>query len=164
MAGSTNIMMKLAGVEGESVQTGYEGWMYLSSCSIGGHQSATMHTGRGGGGGKVAMGDLMCTKLVDKCTPDLIKKLCAGQHYATVDVHFLKSTGDTPLPYYQIALKDAIVSSHNTGAAGEESQINESFSLNFRTIKVTYKIQNEDGTDGGATETEFDIAINKITI
>lgn len=156
---ATALYMKLDGVEGECVVEGYEGWIDLLSMSFAGSQSGTMHTGRGGGSGKVSMGDLMATKLCDKCSTDLMKKLCLGQHYASVDVHATKATGGKPLPYFTVKLTDALVTSMSFGGAGGGNDVmTESFSLNYRQIDVEYKIQAEDGTETGTTTAGYNVA------
>ncbi|MDF1872438.1 type VI secretion system tube protein Hcp [Vannielia sp.] len=156
---ATALYMKLDGVDGECVVKGYEGWIDLMSMSFAGSQSGTMHTGRGGGSGKVQVGDLMATKVCDKCSTDLLKKLCLGQHYATVDVHATKATGGEVLPYFTVKLTHAIVTSMSFGGAGGGDDVmTESFSLNYREIDVEYKLQNEDGTDAGTTTAGYNVA------
>lgn len=159
---ATALYMKLDGVEGECVVKGYEGWIDLLSMSFSGTQSGNMHKGMGGGAGKVTMGDLMATKLADKCSTDLMKKLCLGQHYATVDVHATKATGGEALPYFTVKLTDAIVTSMSFGGSGGGDDVmTESISLNYRQIDVEYHIQNQDGTDGGTTSASYNIATSE---
>lgn len=156
---ATALYMKLDGVEGECVVEGYEGWIDLMSMSFAGSQSVTIGTGRGGGSGKVAMGDVMFTKICDKCSTDLVKKLALGQHYATVDIHATKATGAKPLPYFTVKLTHAMVSSMSFGGAGGGNDVmTESGSLAYRQIDVEYKIQNEDGTEMGTTTAGYNVA------
>ena len=155
---ATALYMKLDGVDGECVVEGYEGWMDLLSVSFAGTQSGTMQTGRGGGSGKIEMQDLTFLRVTDKCTPILMRMLCQGQHFATVDIHATKATGDKPMPYFTIKLDHAIMTYLDLGEMGERDQMVETGSLNFRQITVEYRIQNEDGTEIGATSASYNVA------
>ncbi|QDC10325.1 type VI secretion system tube protein Hcp [Oceanicola sp. D3] len=155
---ATALYMKMDGVEGECVVEGYEGWIDLLRMEFGGSQSTTLGTGRGGGAGKVSMDDLTFTKLCDKCSPGLVRKLCLGEHYDDVLIHVTKATGGVPLPYFTIKLNHALVSHMEFGAAGKDDQMVETGSLCYRQITVEYRIQNEDGTDMGTTMAQYNVA------
>ena len=70
---AVDILLKISGVEGESVIAEHEGEIDLVNWNWNLNQSGSMHIGGGGGAGKVDVGDIMITKYVDKSTPDLIR-------------------------------------------------------------------------------------------
>ena len=153
------MIIKLDTVEGESHLEGFEGYIDIDSYSLDFHQSGSFHRGGGGGGGGVAVGDLMLTKKLDKSSADLMRKVCLGQHYGSVNLQVLKNTGEGLVKYYDITLTDAIVSSYNVGGSADGADaIKESFSLNFRQIATEYHWQSEDGALNHGGSMEFNVA------
>lgn len=155
---ATALYLRLSGVTGECAVEGYEGWIDLLELSVGGIQTGTMHSGRGGGAGRVRMKDLEITKLCDQCSPDLLQKLCLGQHYDSVELHATKATGDAPLPYFTILLNHAIVTGMEFGGNGQNDMMTERLSLMYREITMEYRIQGEDGIQLGSTEAHYNVA------
>lgn len=154
-----DIFLKLGDVEGESRVQGKEGWIDVLSWSWGMTQSGTMHTGMGGGGGKVSVQDIQLTKYVDKSTPDIMQKCCKGKHYDTGKLVVRKAGGD-PVEYLVLELNDVLITSINQGASGSLDRVTENLTLNFAKYRAVYTPQNQDGSAGATLEQSWDIAKN----
>jgi type VI secretion system secreted protein Hcp len=147
-------------VKGESRDKTHKDTIDVLSWSWGMSQSGTMHTGGGGGAGKVAVQDLTFTKYVDKASADLQKACCNGTHFKNAKL-IVRKAGGNPLEYLIILMEGVLVSSVSTGGSGGEDRLTENISLNFGKVKVQYQPQKEDGTkDGGVLEMGWDIAEN----
>lgn len=151
--------LKIGGLNGESQDQTYKGWIDVLSWSWGMSQSGTTHLGRGGGGGKVSVGDISFTKYVDLSSPSLIKSCTLGQHFE--DAHLVvRKAGDTPLEYLKIDFKTVLVSSFSTGGSGGDDRVMESITLNFREFHLFYVEQEESGAAGSDDDYAFNIAEN----
>lgn len=123
-------------------------------------QSGTMHTGTGGGAGRVSIQDISITKNVDKATPILMKACSDGSQFPEA-VLTVRKAGTDPLEYLIITMKNVIITSISTGGSGGEDQITENTTLNFSEVSVDYQPQASDGSpDGGAITYGWNIAAN----
>ena len=137
-------------------------------------QGGTSAVGGGGGKGRVALGDLVVTKSLDKSSPALFQYCCSGQPI-TKAVLTSRKAGKDQQPYYVVTLTDVLVSSHATGntdgssptpaaatgsigtRSGPTSNIpsddwlaTETITLNYSTISIAYSEQAADGSVKGA--------------
>ncbi len=159
---STDILLKIDGIKGESVIDGHKDEVDILAWSMGMNQSGTTHTATGGGGGKVSVSDLTLTKYVDIATPDLIKACTSGRHLKEATLVVRKAGGAKPLDYFTMKMWEIIVSSYNTGGAeGDLDRIQETLTFNFARFEIEYQQQNEKGTKVGSSKAGWDIAKNK---
>lgn len=159
---STDILLKIDGIDGESVIDGHEKWVDILAWSMGMNQSGTTHTATGGGGGKVSVSDLTLTKYVDIATPDLIKACTSGRHIKEAKMVVRKAGGAKPVPYFNLTMWEIIVSSYNTGGAeGDRDRIQETLTFNFARFEIEYQQQDEKGNKKGSNKAGWDIAKNK---
>jgi type VI secretion system secreted protein Hcp len=118
----------------------------------------------GGGISTADVQDLTITKWVDSATPNLLSNCLAaikqvtGDKYQGLDVGaaltLFKNVNGTPLEFMVIKLLDnVIVSSVNTGDAGENDMYTETVTFNFTKAAVVYTKD-----DGKASETSIRIA------
>jgi len=160
---AVDMFMKLGDIKGESEDKDKKDWIEVLAWAWGMTQSGTMHTGTGGGTGKVNVQDISITKYVDKSTPDIMKKCCTGKHYDKAEL-VVRKAGEPPVEYIKWTLTDVIVTSYNTGGSGGEEQVTENLSLNFRKFRSEY--QPQDNTTGqkkgGPLPAEYDIAKNEL--
>lgn len=156
-----NIVINIDGFQGESVLPGYENWIILHGWSWGATQSGTTHEGMGSGGGKVHVQDITCTKLVDSSTHDLIRHVSKGTHVPKAQLVVMKADGDKAMPYFQLEIKNLIVTSYQTsGSKDGLDRVSETFTLNFEEFKVIYTKQNADGSPGPESDFSFNIPQN----
>ncbi len=156
---AVDFFLKLGDIEGESKDSTYEGWIEVLGWSWGMSQSGTMHTGTGGGTGKVSVQDFSVTKYVDKSTPNIMQKCCTGKHYDKV-IFIARKAGDKPLEYVKLTMEEVIVTSANTGGGVGEEQVTENITLNFARYKYEYTPQTASGAKGGTITQTFDIRRN----
>ncbi len=97
--------------------------------------SGTTHTG-GGGAGKVNVQDLNLTMFTGKLTREFLRGVTLGTHYPEIKLKFYNSSKTL---YYQITIKDVIVTSvsygSSCGANNSCEKQTENVSLNFSEIK-----------------------------
>lgn len=157
---AVDMFLKLDDVKGESRDSKHKDEIDVLAWSWGASQSGTMHTGSGGGAGRVAVQDLSVTKYVDKSSPNLLMATCSGKHYKEAVLTVRKAGGDSPLEYIKLTLKEVLVSSLSTGGSGGEDRLTENIAFNFAEFKLEYFPQKSDGTGDAAIEAAWHIAEN----
>ncbi|QDQ25440.1 type VI secretion system tube protein Hcp [Chitinimonas arctica] len=158
---AVDIHLKIQSIPGESQNEGHKEEMEILAWSWGLTQSGTMHSGTGGGAGKVGIQDISFTKYTDNASPLLVLCACKGEHLPEVILSVRKAAGTSPIDYYTITLKDVLVSSYSTGGSGGEDRFTENFSLNFASFHIQYKIQDAAGNAKAGTEAKWNIPANK---
>jgi type VI secretion system secreted protein Hcp len=156
---AVDIFLELDGIKGESQDKKHKDKIDILAWSWGASQSGSAHVGGGVGTGKVNVNDFSFTKYVDKCSPTLVHYLTVGKHIAKGQL-IVRKAGDKPLEYMKVDFKDLIVSSWQTGGSGGEDKLTENLSINFAEFKITYTMQNADGSAGTATDYGFNISQN----
>ncbi len=158
---AVDMFIKIGDIQGESRDKAHKGEIDVLAWNWGMTQSGTMHTGGGGGAGKVNIADLSLTKYVDKSSPNLMTACSTGKHYPQAKLTVRKAGGDNPVEYLTITLKEVLVSSLSTGGSGGEDRLTENLSLNFGQVQVEYQTQKEDGSkDGGPIKYGWSIREN----
>jgi type VI secretion system secreted protein Hcp len=153
--------LQLGDLKGESPVKDFEEQIQLLAWSWGLSQSGTLHTGTGGGAGKVNVQDLSFTHFVDTSSPPIIHACCKGTHFEEA-ILTLRKAGGEALPYLVITLTDIIITSVSTGGSGGEDQQTENVTLNFAKFKYSYQPQDKTGAKkGGSIDVEYDIAANE---
>ena len=159
---STDILLKIDGIKGESVIDGHAGEIDVLSWSVGMQQSGTTHTATGGGGGKVSVSDITFTKLVDIASADLIKACTSGRHLKEATLVVRKAGGAKPINYFTLKMWEVIVSSYNTGGSSDDlDRVQETLTFNFARFEIEYQQQDEKGGKKGSVKAGWDIAKNK---
>ncbi|MFQ5545945.1 MAG: Hcp family type VI secretion system effector [Acidiferrobacterales bacterium] len=157
---ASDMFIKIEDIEGESADSEHASEIDVLAFSWGASQNGTMHTGTGGGAGKVDVQDLSFTKWVDKASPRLMLAVCNGKHMGEA-VLAARKAGERPLEYFKITMKDVIVTSVSTGGSDDEDLLTETVTLNFGKVKVGYTPQKADGSGDAEVEMGWDIAANK---
>lgn len=158
---AVDMFIKIGDVQGEAQDKAHKGEVDVLAWSWGMSQSGTMHTGSGGGAGKVNIQDLSVTKWVDKSSPVLMTYCSTGQQFKEAKLTVRKAGGDNPLEYLIVVMSDVIVTSVSTGGSGGEDRLTENVTLNFAKVKMDYQPQKPDGSkDGGPIKYGWDIAAN----
>jgi type VI secretion system secreted protein Hcp len=156
---AVDILLKIDGVDGESLIQDHEGEIDVLSWSWGMSQTGTMHSGGGAGAGKVNVQDISFTKYVDKSSPNLIRACCNGEHYPQA-VLVVRKAGKDPLDYMKVTMSPVLVTSVSTGGSGGEDRLTENVSLNFAKMEVGYTPQKEDGTGDAEVTLKWNIEKN----
>ncbi len=156
---AVDMFLKIEGIKGESKGTGHKDEIDVLAWSWGLSQSGTMHSGGGGGAGKVNVQDLSITKYFDSGSADLMLACCNGKHIPSA-ILTIQKAGEKVLPYIKITLTNILVSSVSTGGSGGEDRLTENIALNFEKVKVEYDTQTEKGTKGDHFQMAWDVAAN----
>jgi type VI secretion system secreted protein Hcp len=156
-----DMFLKLDPVKGESQDHKHKDEIEVLSWSWGVAQSGTMHSGTGGGAGKVHVNDLTFTHWYDKSSVDLLKACTHGDHIAKGELTVRKAGGKDALEYIKITMTNIIVTNVSNGGSHGEDRLTENITLNFQKFKVEYKQQTEKGAAGASPNFGWDIAANK---
>jgi type VI secretion system secreted protein Hcp len=152
--------LKIDGIKGESQDDKHKDEIHVSSFSFGVTNSGTGGSNLGSGGGRSNVQDMHFTKVVDTASPNLFLACATGKHFdkATVTV---RRAGETPQEYLVYDLEEVFVSSITTSGHEGGGIAQESCSLNFSKVTLTYTPQNADGSPGAASPKSYDLKANK---
>jgi type VI secretion system secreted protein Hcp len=152
--------LKLDGIQGEATGKGHEKEIDIESFSWGATNTALSHIGGGGGQGKVNVHDLSVTKKTDKASTSLFLNCCNGAHIKEGTLTARKAGGDQQ-EYFKIKLSDILVSSYQVSGHNSADVIpQESITLNFAKVQITYSPQKADGTLDSAVNSGWDLKSN----
>ncbi|MCY1263698.1 Protein hcp1 [compost metagenome] len=158
---AVDMFFKIGDVKGESQDGTHKDEIDVLAWSWGMSQSGSMHSGSGGGAGKVNIQDISFTKWIDKSSPNLMVSCSKGTHYPEAKLTVRKAGGDSPVEYLIITLKEVLVSSISTGGSGGEDRLTENVSLNFAEVHLEYQPQKSDGSkEGGPIKYDWNIRKN----
>lgn len=156
---AVDMFLKIDGIKGESADKVHKAEIEVLSWSWGVTQSATTHSGSGGGSGKANVQDITITKWLDAASPKLLMACLVGTHVKEA-LLTVRKAGERPLEYVKIKLSDALVSSVQTGGAGSDDRLTETIGLNFAKVYLDYSAQKADGSGEPPVPMAFDIAAN----
>jgi type VI secretion system secreted protein Hcp len=156
---AVDMYLKLEGIDGESADAVHAKEIDVLAWSWGASQSGTMHSGAGGGAGKVNVQDLSVTKYVDSASHLLLKHCHNGKHVAE-GILTIRKAGETALEYIIITLTDVMVTSVSVGGSGGEERLTENVTLNFGKFTYSYVPQLPDGSGDAAMDFGWDIPGN----
>jgi type VI secretion system secreted protein Hcp len=152
--------LKIDGIAGESQDDKHKDEIHVSSFSFGVSNAGTGGSNLGSGGGRANVQDLHFTKVVDQASPNLFLACATGKHFDTATVT-VRRAGETPQEYLVYDLEEVFVSSISTSGHEGGGIAQESCSLNFSKVTMTYTPQNPDGSPGAANPKTFDVKANK---
>jgi type VI secretion system secreted protein Hcp len=156
---AVDMYLKLTGIPGESVAIQHKDEILIESYSMG--MSMPLTTGSTGGTttGKAVFDEVQFTKRTDRSTPALMLSCANGTHIAEA-VLSLRKPGAESFLFMRVTLSDVIVTRFLNAASASDTTPMESFSLNFRKIKVEHIRQNPDGSTAISTFA-WDLALNR---
>lgn len=166
--------IKIGDIKGEATDNEHKDWINLLSISQ--SISRPMKSGISGSTrsrGDVVLGDIVCTKELDKSSPKLMEAVCKGTVIPKVEIHFTKNHTNADgsegrVTYYAYELKNVMVTSYNVngsaasddpdpGSAAEKPMLTQ-VSLNYEEIKVTYdEIDQRTGASKGKVEATWKV-------
>ena len=146
---ATDMFLKLGDIKGESKDQAHRDEIDISCWGWSMTQSGSMHSGTGGGAGKVNIANIAVEKSLDKSTPNLMMACATGKHYPEARIVVRKAGGASNVEYLVITLKEVMVASYETRAAATNDVLTEEISLNFARIEVSYQPQKDDGGKEG---------------
>jgi type VI secretion system secreted protein Hcp len=162
--------LQLEGVDGESTDEAYKGWIQLQAWQWAEENSGRWGFGSGGGSGKVEMKDFEFRMVSNKASPKLFLLCAKGEHIAKAKLVCRKS-GKGQQDFMVVTFTNCLVSSFRTlgnchSGFGAENAADivlptDVIKLNFARIEIEYKEQQNDGTMGAVIKTGYDLMLNK---
>ena len=157
---AVDMFLKMAAIKGESVDAKHKGEIEVISWHWGATQTGTTHAGPGGGAGKANVQDLTITKYLDSASPILFLHVATGKVVPEA-LLTVRKAGGKPLEYVKLKMKDAIISSVQTGGSGGDERLTETVGINFAEVEYEYVPQKADGTGDPGIIAKYHIAKNE---
>lgn len=161
--------LKIDGVEGESPDQAYPGYIQLQSWQWAEENSGRWGFGSGGGAGKVEMKDFEFQMVTNKASPKLFLMCATGDAISEAKLICRKS-GAGQQDFLIITFSNCLVSSFRTlgnipvnvanGAMDTSVLPVDRIKINFARIEVEYREQRNDGTMGAAITAGYDLKLN----
>lgn len=159
--------MKLGDIKGESTDNDHKDWIIIESMSSPIFRSVALDTTTGQRSiGKLVIGDLSCTKLLDRASPKIAEAICNGTVIPEVLIQLTRSVptndgtgGSRETPYMTYKLKDVIVTSfqfHGNSTGGPLPT--EEITLGYTEVEWTYiTIDPKTGASSGKVEASWKV-------
>jgi type VI secretion system secreted protein Hcp len=149
--------MKLGDIKGEATDNEHKDWIIIESMSSPIFRAMTTDSATGvqRRRGDVILGDITCTKELDKSSPKIAEAVCNGRIIPSATIEFVRDTESGRATYYRYELTNVLVSSYSVSISSDENGDDvpvEQFSLNFEEIKVTYTEFDSRGKKKGNVE------------
>jgi type VI secretion system secreted protein Hcp len=157
-----DFFLKIDGIDGESQDTKHKNEIQVDSFSFSVTNTGSGGYGMGSGAGKASVQDMHFTKLVDKSTPIIFSACCSGKHFGQATVTCRKA-GENPHEYLIYKLTEVFISSISTSGHEGGGIAQESVSLNFSKVELSYAPQNADGTPGAKVTKGYHLKENQIS-
>lgn len=111
---------------------------------------------------QVVLGGIEIQKNADESSPELVAAVCEGRVFPEVFVDLVRVSPNGNEVFYQWVLTDAYVSeygvhSHSLGSI----ETSENLTINFSTIRWSFKKKDEKGKAQGSVDTGWDVGANK---
>ena len=149
-----HIYLKVAGVEGESLEANHKGWIEVSDVHYSISNASSFAAGSGQGQGATQLSPISVTAKTGKHSPDFLRKCMNGTPFETMEFEWLKQTGDSAGQVaHKLKLKFAYVSSLSPNLSGEPM---EHFSITCEDLEVEYFKQESGGNLVSAGGAGFD--------
>lgn len=169
MAALVDYFLKIEGVEGESPDQSYPGWIQLQAWQWSEENAGRWGFGSGGGSGKVEMKDFEFRMVSNKASPKLFLMCATGEHVPQAKLVCRKS-GSGQQDFLTVTFSNCLVSAFKTvgnmplGIAEKPEQDTvlptDVISLNFARIEIEYKEQKNDGSMGAVIKSGYDLKLN----
>jgi type VI secretion system secreted protein Hcp len=157
-----DIILDLAGIDGESNVDGFDNKIICESFSFGASQPVDYSRNTARTTGTVNVSDISLTRNYDISSTELLAALFAAKSWDTCTIHFLKAANVEDAgqaEFLKITLTNPIIS--NLSFAGSAGGMSESLTISFTKIEFEYKVQAEGGELGGAVTAEWDVLAGK---
>ncbi len=157
---AASMYIKFDGVDGESKQAGYVGWIEISKFNMASSAPPSTDLGGGSGVGKPTIHGVSYETVAGKHTPQINKKYYEGAHFPFVEVVFLKqATGASAEKYFHLKMSHVFVSSITNGKS-EGALGTESITLLAEEYMQEYFGQDSDGLLASVGSTTYNTKTN----
>ena len=162
--------LNITGVEGESPDAQYPGYIQLQSWQWAEENSGRWGFGSGGGAGKVEMKDFEFRMVSNKASPKLFLMCATGEHIPSASLICRKS-GKGQQEFMTVTFSNGLVSSFRTlgnvplpmgAGSGDVDNVLpiDEIKINFAKIEIEYREQRNDGSMGAVIKAGYDLKLN----
>ena len=110
---------------------------------------------------QVQLGGINMQKNADESSPELVAAVCKGEVFPEVTIDFVRVSEGGNEVFYQWVLTNAYVSGYSVnGSSMGGIETTENLTLNYETIKWSYKKKNADGKPAGSVDSGWNLATN----
>lgn len=159
---ATDAYLQIDGIKGESVDSGHQGWIELTSTSWGVVQpTVSSKSSSGHTAGHCEHRTLSLSKLADLASPVLMQHCSMGKTIPKAKIEFMRADGDGKrVKYYQVEMENVMVS-HMDQVMNGGGLLQDDIGLCFSKVKWSYTQQKIGGGIGGSTAGGWDLAAKK---
>lgn len=161
----SNIFLFHSDAEGESTDSGHNGWIDVNYVKWGNTRRITSNTSTQGDreSSNTIISDLTIFRQADKATPKLFLLACCGTG-SEIKVHFTKTgTGQGADVFMEYVLKNAIVSEYSIAAKAQgRFRPTERLTISFVGLEKKYTPFDENGNAQAPLAVGFDTATNTV--
>ena len=156
---AVDVLLKVNGINGESVISGHEGEIDILSWTWQISNPNDALSTYGGGAYPPVINPLILTKYTDKASPQFAIILLNN---SSIDeaVLTVRKAGKEALDYLKIKMWEVRVIDLTSGVSGGEDRVAETVALDFSRVCYEYTPQKDDGTADASIEKCWDISAN----
>ncbi len=143
------------GIKGESGQAGHIDEIVASSLQWGVGRGVSGFANGSRETSSPSFSEMVFTKTFDLASNDLSKAASNATNFPEIVITLRKETGGEGLDYLVYTLTNVLISGYSVSSGGMTPS--ESVSLNYTTIKSTYKKLADDHSEAGENEFEYDL-------
>ena len=155
-----NAFANFGDIKGESTDKDHKDWVVITKYEheITQPASVTQKTAGGRSAEAVEFSEFKIYKMVDAASPKLYEACCKGTHIKEVVIELWRAGGD-PLKYFEIKLKEVLVSGVNQigDPRGDSKFPMEIVEMTFGAVEWTYTKQKPDGSAGGNVAAKWSV-------
>jgi len=144
---SSDFLLKIDQVKGESKQEGKTDYIDIESWSWGAMNSGSMAQGGGGGTGKVSCNDFHFVCKNGTSAMEVFGHCAKGTHIPNAILECRKAGGDAKTyTYYIVKFEKLVISSYQEGGSGGSDLLpHAQISFNYQKVEVEYFEQDNQG-------------------
>jgi len=146
-------LMKIAGASGESRYPGFTEWIELQTWSWGVKAETTWTKGGGASVGKPNPGEMEWEHYYDRSSPVILKFICSGNMFDTVELRMFKTTGAGQVvsentTFFHMFMSGVFMTSVDNSAT-EEGNVLQKVQMVFKEVEIKYRPQESLGAGVG---------------
>ncbi|GCE76314.1 Hcp family type VI secretion system effector [Cellulomonas biazotea] len=151
---STRTYLRLATIEGGSVDRHHEGWIDVRSFSWSESVPVSGHAGVGGATGRVTTSPLVVTAEASVASPRLFLACARSARLDVAELEVVRAGEDGGRPFLRWRLEGVAVTGY--AVTGEDFLPVDTLTLTFRSLRFDVQEQQPDGSPGQTVSAEFD--------
>ena len=156
-----NAFVNFGDIKGECTDKDHKDWVMIDRYvhEVAQPASVTQKTAGSRSAEAVQFGEFHMYKMIDAATPKLAEACCKGTGIPEITIELWRAGGD-PLKYYEIKLKDAMISRvvQDASPKSDAQFPTEMVGIVFGGIEWTYTKQKADMTAGGNVAAKWSVA------